>query len=47
MSQHPDDKRRDDVLKRMLETPPKKQDQLKKELKERREPKPAPKSKGV
>lgn len=34
------DQRRDEVIKRMLQTPPKKQAELKKELKEQRQPKP-------
>jgi hypothetical protein len=41
MSQSQDDKRRDEVLKRMLATPVKKQAQLKEELKKGRDAKPA------
>jgi hypothetical protein len=41
MSNSSSDKQRDEVLKRMLGTPPKKQVELKKELKERRGSKPA------
>lgn len=37
-----DDKRRDEVIKRMLQTPPKKQAEVKKELAEKRERKPKP-----
>jgi len=44
MSQSPDEKRRDEVLKRMLETPPQKQSQLKEKLKKERGPKGAPKT---
>jgi hypothetical protein len=41
MMQSSDDQRRDEVLKRMLQTPPKKQAELKKDLAEkRRMPKP-------
>jgi hypothetical protein len=40
MSNPDDDKRRDEVLKRMLQTPPKKQAEFKKELKQSREKKP-------
>ena len=37
MSNPDDDKRRDETLKRMLQTPPKKQAELKKDLAEKRE----------
>jgi len=40
MSNPDDDKRRDEVIKRMLQTPPKKQAELKKEMAEKRERKP-------
>lgn len=37
MSNPDDDKRRDETLKRMLQTPPKKQAELKKEMAEKRQ----------